>query len=135
MMKFLKQNGLYLLAGILIFIYAFSKQGEKLTPRQFADKLKATTEAQLIDVRTSGEYNEGHIKKAANIDWNGDGFDDKVSKLDKNAPVFLYCRSGKRSSSAAKRMKSLGFSKIYELEGGITKWEADGMPLAGVSSR
>jgi rhodanese-related sulfurtransferase len=129
MMKFLKSSGLYLLAGILIFIYAFSKQGEKITSKQFAAKIKETANAQVVDVRTPEEYKEGYIKSAKNIDWNGDNFDDKAGKLNKSAPVFLYCRSGKRSAAAAKRMKSLGFTSVYDLEGGMSKWAADGMPV------
>ena len=134
MKKFLKSNGLYLLAGILIFVFAFAKQGEQIPPKLFADKIKETPKAQIVDVRTPEEYAEGHLKNSVNIDWNVDGFDDKASGLDKNRPVFVYCRSGKRSSSAAKRLTSLGFTKIYNMQGGMNKWEAAGLPIAGVST-
>ncbi len=50
-----------------------------------------------------------------------------AEKLDKSKPVFLYCKSGKRSSSAANKLEELGFTKIYELEGGMLKWDAAGL--------
>ncbi len=78
---------------------------------------------QLVDVRTSGEYQSGHIKKAVNIDvMNAVNFQRAFEKFDKNKPVYLYCRSGARSQKAARRLVDMGFSKIYDLKGGYMKW-------------
>lgn len=80
-------------------------------------------DAQLIDVRTPEEYDEIHIVNAQNIDFSSPTFDEEISKLDKNKPVILYCRSGKRSAMCADKLKKAGFKKIYDLEGGISKWQ------------
>ena len=83
-------------------------------------------EAALIDVRTPGEYAEGHIAGAVNVDWNGDSFVEKVKAaypLDK--PLAVYCRSGKRSAAAAKALASEGCT-VYNLKGGFTAWCAAG---------
>ncbi|HNQ26869.1 MAG TPA: rhodanese-like domain-containing protein [Aquaticitalea sp.] len=77
---------------------------------------------QLIDVRTQEEYSTGHIGNAQNIDFYSKTFEADIQKLDKNQPVYLYCRSGGRSSSAAELMNTLGFKAIYNLKGGITSW-------------
>ncbi|MDA8970764.1 rhodanese-like domain-containing protein [Flavobacteriaceae bacterium] len=78
---------------------------------------------QLIDLRTPNEYSSGHIDKAINIDFlNQNGFKAAFSKLDKKKPLYLYCRSGNRSSRAAKQLAGLGFEKIYDLKGGYMKW-------------
>ena len=78
---------------------------------------------QLVDVRTSREYNNGHIKNAVNIDFfDRTNFDKAFEKLDKKAPVYLYCRSGSRSLKAAKRLVDMGFSEIYDLKGGYLRW-------------
>lgn len=79
-------------------------------------------EVQLIDVRTPKEHEENHIPNSQNIDFNSPTFADDISKLDKNKPVILYCKSGRRSAKCAKKMKDAGFEKIYDLEGGISKW-------------
>ena len=47
----------------------------------------------------------------------------KIEKLDKDKPICVYCKKGGRSAKAAKRLKEIGFKKIYDLEGGITNWE------------
>ncbi|SHG50761.1 rhodanese-like domain-containing protein [Winogradskyella jejuensis] len=80
-------------------------------------------DVQLVDVRTSSEYEQIHIKDAQNIDFNSPTFDDDVERLDKNKPVVLYCKGGSRSAKCAKKLKAAGFKKIYELEGGLSKWE------------
>ncbi|CAM1345640.1 rhodanese-like domain-containing protein [Tenacibaculum amylolyticum] len=77
---------------------------------------------QLIDVRTPEEYADGHIENAAVINYFGDDFKEKAQQLDKNKPVYLYCKSGKRSAKASKVLGELGFTKIYDLQGGYNAW-------------
>ena len=93
---------------------------------EFAIKLKEFPKAQLVDVRTSGEFAAEHIDNAQNINWNSDDFDAKIQKLDKNQPVFVYCKMGGRSAKASQKMNQLGFTKIYNLEGGFLKWSSAG---------
>ena len=68
----------------------------------------------LIDVRTETEYNSGHIKNAINIPLN-----DIQNKIDyqKDKPLAVYCRTGKRSLEAAKTLAKMGYTKIYDLGG------------------
>lgn len=82
----------------------------------------ADKNVQLVDVRTPGEYAQGHIQGAANINVNAGDFGSLASKLDKNKPVAVYCRSGVRSQTAAGILKELGFKKIYDLQGGFNAW-------------
>ncbi|WP_338038988.1 rhodanese-like domain-containing protein [Maribacter litopenaei] len=78
---------------------------------------------QLVDVRTPAEYNGGHIKKAINIDFfNASHFKNAFEKLDKNQPVYVYCRSGARSQKAARKLVGMGFTEIYDLRGGYNSW-------------
>ena len=99
---------------------------ETIPPKEFAEKLKADPGAQLIDVRTPEEYAGEHLDKAANINWNGDNFEKEVTKLDKSKPVFVYCKVGGRSGQAANKLHELGFSHVYDLKGGIMKWNSEG---------
>jgi thioredoxin len=100
-----------------------------LTAKEFSMKLEQTPSAQIIDVRTPGEVAGGFINNAVNIDYNSSDFTTKTSQLDKNKPTFVYCLSGGRSGAAAAQMRSEGFKIVYELTGGIMKWNAAGLPL------
>lgn len=124
-----------LLVGCLLTIslYACSTaQGQKtnalLSATKFAEKIKITDDKIIMDVRTPKEFNEGHIENAKNINWNAADFDSEISKLDKSKPVFVYCLAGGRSSLAANKLRSSGFKKVYELDGGMNKWRSAKLP-------
>ena len=80
-------------------------------------------DVQLVDVRTPEEYEAEHIVNSQNIDFRSPTFEEDVKQLDKTKPVILYCRSGRRSAECAKKLKEAGFEKVYDLEGGISKWK------------
>ncbi len=89
-------------------------------------KLIATKKGQLVDVRTPQEWESGTIKGAIKINLYDKTFQEQLKKLDKNKPVYVYCKSGGRSSNAAKQMEKMGFKKVYNLNGGITAWDNAG---------
>ncbi len=97
-----------------------------ISPEEVNDAVYGGEPQQLVDVRTLEEFNNGHLANAQNICVTDDDFQKKLVDLDKNKPVYLYCRSGKRSAKAAKLMKELGFKEIYDMEGGYTSWEEHG---------
>jgi len=90
-----------------------------ISPEELNSKTNAI---QLVDVRTPQEYNDGHLKNAENINFYDTNFLDQMSKLDKKKDLYLYCRSGNRSGKAAKKLEKMGFTKVYDLEGGIINW-------------
>lgn len=102
---------------------------ESIAALNFAEKIKSTTQPAILDVRSPEEFAGQHIDNAINVDWNGDNFESKISKYDKSKPIFVYCMSGGRSKKAAEKFAELGFSKIYELQGGIMKWNAAGLSV------
>ena len=78
---------------------------------------------QLVDVRTPDEFAEQHIPGAVNIDVYEDDFIDQcMARLDKDRPVAVYCRSGKRSANAAGQLRKAGFKPVLNLDGGIMAW-------------
>lgn len=95
----------------------------KLVTAEEMQSILELEDAQLVDVRTPKEFEEIRIANAQNIDYTSPTFDADITKLDKNKPVILYCKSGRRSASCAKKLKEAGFKKIYDLEGGISKWK------------
>jgi phage shock protein E len=82
-----------------------------------------------LDVRTPGEYAEGHLEGARLIDFQSGNFENEISTLDKNATYAVYCRSGNRSSQAVKVMHDAGFHNVYNLNGGVIDWANAGLPL------
>lgn len=100
---------------------------QNLDVKIYAEKLDKIKNPQLIDVRTPQEFASEKINDAKNINWNGTDFVAQVEKLDKSKPVFVYCKVGGRSSLAADKLAELGFKEIYNLNGGIMKWNASGM--------
>jgi len=88
---------------------------------EFKTLIKAG-KGQLLDVRTPSEFNNGHIKGAGNIDFNGSDFKEKAAKLNREKPVLIYCHSGNRSGKASLILKELGFKEVYVLQGGYSNW-------------
>lgn len=103
-----------------------SKEINGIDSKAFAEKIAATPNPQILDVRTPEEFISGHIDNAKNINWLGNAFVSDAEKLDKTKPVFVYCKSGARSQKAAEKLNTLGFKNIYQLDGGMLKWDADG---------
>jgi rhodanese-related sulfurtransferase len=84
---------------------------------------------QLIDIRTPAEFQEGHLKNAKNIDFLSSTFKKDISGLDKEKPVYIYCRSGNRSGKSVKDFLNAGFTEIYDLQVGIVGWKSEGLPV------
>ena len=80
----------------------------------------------IVDVRTSQEFDSGHIENAINIDNNLiQKANQPLAQLpDTDQTIFIYCRSGNRSSQAAKKLESLGYTSIIDF-GGIQNWDGD----------
>lgn len=124
-----------LLKGFIIVIFSTlfgscsSHQGiESVTADEFENALY-DGHVQLLDVRSAEEYAQGHIANAENIDVQQPDFIDKAqAKLNHANPVYVYCRSGKRSMMAAQKLVKAGF-KVVNLRDGIVGWEDAGKPV------
>lgn len=100
-----------------------NSNAQLLSATQFKEAI-SKGKVQLVDVRTANEFNSGHIKGAKNIDFfNSNTFTAAFEKLNKEQAVYLYCRSGNRSSNAAKKIGQMGFKEIYDLQGGYMRWK------------
>jgi len=116
-------------AFLLLFLSCTSTgeaQSKLLKPNDFESIMKQDNAVQLVDVRTPEEFNAGHLEGASHIDFYNADFKNRISKLDKNKPVMVYCAAGGRSASAADQFTSLGFTKVYDLNGGIRAWQSSG---------
>ena len=84
----------------------------------------------ILDVRTTQEWEQGHIPAAGQLDFLEDDFDARAFALPKNRPIVLYCAAGGRSSDAMQKMKGAGFSELYNLRGGFYGWEDAGEAIS-----
>jgi rhodanese-related sulfurtransferase len=86
---------------------------------------------QILDVRTAGEFAGGHIKNALQANWNdAKEFENRTQHLDKKATVYVYCQAGGRSAMAQAYLIEKGY-KVINLEGGMSNWKINNLPVEG----
>lgn len=121
-----KHNVLILLFIVMLSVsfrgYSQDKANHLLNNSSFQQVIEQT-EVQLIDVRTPKEFSEGTIEYAKNMDFLGENFLEQTKNLSKDKPLYIFCKSGKRSEKARNLLLENGFKEVYELEGGYTKWK------------
>jgi rhodanese-related sulfurtransferase len=96
---------------------------------QLAARLIADRQPFVLDVRTPSEFASGHIEGAVLIPVQA--LAQRLGELDevKERPVFVYCRSGNRSTVAARMLVDAGFDEVINLRRGIVEWEREGLPV------
>ena len=101
---------------------------KNLSSAQFEELIK-NENVQLLDVRTLAEHMEGHIPGSLNINVQDKDFSSCIDDLlDNKKEVAVYCRSGRRSRTAADILVKKGF-KVYNLDKGILNWMEEGREI------
>ncbi|WP_395075692.1 rhodanese-like domain-containing protein [Flavobacterium sp.] len=121
-----------LIIASLLFINCNAQNSEKIKTIagiEFQKKVENIQKPQLVDVRTPEEFDVEHLGNATNINWNSPDFESKIKVLNKKKPIFVYCKAGGRSIKAATKLAELGFTEIYNLEGGILSWNSKNLPI------
>ena len=102
----------------ILALSAISKSEENSTDVEASDIEKLVKNKEfLLDVREEYEYQDGHIKGAVNLPLRE--ILGKKDSLPKDKDIYVYCRSGHRSADAVNFLKSLGFEKVHNIEGGF----------------
>jgi len=118
-----------LIASVLLLAGCSSSSStNELSVSEFSNKV-AEAGVVTLDVRTPGEFNEGHIEGALLVDFQSGNFENEIASLDKSKTYAVYCRSGNRSGQAVKVMSEAGFTNIYNLNGGVIDWANAGKTL------
>ncbi|WML44731.1 rhodanese-like domain-containing protein [Neobacillus sp. PS3-40] len=107
------------LVGLLVWRLRPVKGVRNITTTELKNEL-GNKDKQYIDVRTPGEFKSKSIKTFKNIPL--DQLSTKASSLSMEKEVVIICQSGMRSTKAAKMLKSLGFTKITNVKGGMSAW-------------
>lgn len=94
-----------------------------------AAKLASDSAVFVLDVRTPGEYAEGRLTRSTLVPVDQLGARLGELPADKSKPVLVYCAMGGRSARAAQLLAEKGWTKVHNMEGGITGWMAEGRPV------
>jgi len=114
-------------AAILMSLTACGNGYKNLDIDEF-EKITADGAIAVVDVRTAEEYAAGHLRWASNCDWYSSDFLAQIEESHpKSTHLAIYCRSGKRSAAAAKKLAKAGY-KVYNMLGGYLAWSEAGKP-------
>lgn len=103
-------------------------QNNRLSAAEFNRK-SSRKDAIVVDVRTSGEYASGHLPNAVLIDFNQPDFMQRMRQYSSDTELLLYCASGNRSAKALLQLTKAGYTKVYDLTGGIASWQMAGYKI------
>jgi rhodanese-related sulfurtransferase len=111
------------------FLAGRSKGVARLGPVQVTQLINAD-DAVVLDVRSDGDFRQGHIINAVNVPESQ--LASKAKDLDKykSRAVITVCRTGQISAKAAATLKQLGFEQVHTLAGGLLAWEGASLPLS-----
>ena len=120
---------LVVLAGLLAGAPASAADPVDVDVDKAAELLSGEAKVAVLDVRTPEEFADGHLEGATNIDFNAEGFEAKVAKLDRSKPYLVHCAAGGRSGKSLEIFKKLKFERIYHLADGYNGWSDAGKPV------
>jgi rhodanese-related sulfurtransferase len=128
--------GIILLLAFLAFILLSPRaqsdqQFTAVSPKKalaLIEKHNKDSDFAILDIRTPGEYQNGHIENSIMIDFYSKTFSEEINRLDKGKAYLIYCRSGNRSTRSMELFQKLKFQKIYHLSSGINGWKSEGLP-------
>lgn len=98
-----------------------------LSPQEVAVQSEQSPKPVIIDVRTSLEFNSGHIVGALSFPLGSELTG--VQGLDRTTPIILICKTGHRSQAAAQTLLNNGFTHLYHLDGGMNRWRREKFPV------
>ena len=96
-----------------------------VTPEEAAVLIESD-QVKIIDVRAELEFDKKHLKNAVNIEVENDDLYSVLDQIKKDEPLLVYCNKGGQSERCAQILKEKGFTLIYDMDGGIAKWEESG---------
>jgi phage shock protein E len=112
---------------VLLIVYGiYSKKGIIMVNVESAKKMIDEGSVKILDVRTKEEFKGGHLLGAVLIPVSE--INQRISELSslKDSDLLVYCHSGGRSISASQALRRLGFTKVHNLQGGVTAWSGMG---------
>ncbi|QWT18760.1 rhodanese-like domain-containing protein [Bacillus sp. NP157] len=116
------------LACVLLAV-PFVAGAQDVSREALASRMAAHQAPVVLDVRTPGEYRDGHLAGALNVPVDEVAVRHGVLGARRDQELVVYCKSGKRAARARDTLQSLGYTNVHLLEGSADAWRADGRPL------
>ena len=130
-----KQTQMIVVSAVIVLAaaaYYFMQMGSgdsdygNIDVAEARDLIGEKGELVILDVRTVSEYESGHLEGAINIPVEVLG--GRLSELNPNDELLVYCRTGNRSTTAVGILSENGYDRIYHMDGGINAWNSAGFP-------
>lgn len=119
--------------GFLKLVNDAKSRISEVTVAETLERLKANTEARLIDVREDNEWADGHAQGSAHLGKGIIERDIEAEAPDKSSELILYCGGGYRSALVADVLQNMGYTNVFSLAGGWKAWKDSGAPTSGDS--
>lgn len=124
----------YLLSGTFIalgiaFLFNESARGGKTVSPQGLSQLVNRDNALIIDIRDATEFRAGHISGSENIPYAKLADHMGPLKKDLNRPIVVVCNIGQTASAAGQQLRAAGLTQVYRLDGGISNWKGQSLPV------
>jgi len=132
LVKFILDNifivAIALVSGGALLWAALAPRGRRASTLQVTQMINRG-KTTVVDVRNADEFAAGHLRDAKNIPLAD--LPSRLGELDKSKSktVIVVCQNGTRSDKAARQLTAAGFEDVYSLEGGLSAWQAGGLPL------
>jgi len=124
----MKKGIIFVTIFVLSFTYSFSQSVVNVDALKFNELIQSGNGI-VLDVRTPQEFSRGHIANSTLISVSDRDFTNKVTMLQKDKPIYVYCLSGSRSRAAANYLANNGFKQVYNLQHGLIDWQGNNLPL------
>ncbi|MGB0733165.1 MAG: rhodanese-like domain-containing protein [Pontibacterium sp.] len=115
--------------SIALLLWNEKRRASKAVSPAIATKMINKEDAVLVDVRPQKEWSTGHISGSIHIPLAD--FSNRISELNKfkSRPIIVICNLGQTASGAAKQLSAADFENVVRLQGGITEWKAQSLPV------
>lgn len=114
---------------LALLLWTESLRAGKSVSTALATQMINKQNAVLVDIRTKKEWDSGHIAGSKHIPLAD--FSRRMTELEKfkARPVIVVCNIGQTASAATKQLKAAGFEQTSRLQGGITEWKGQNLPI------
>lgn len=118
----------FVVLAIAFVLNEIARGGKSVSP-QGLSQLVNRENARLIDLRDAAEFRSGHITGSENIPYAKLGEHIAQLKKDPARPIVMVCNLGQVAGSAGQQLKTAGLPQVYKLDGGISNWKSQSLPL------
>lgn len=120
--------GLFVLLAIAFVLTELQRAGKAVSPQGLTALINSHN-ALVLDVRDAAEFRKGHITGSENIPYAKIGDHLGELKKDPARPIVVVCNLGQVAGSVTQQLKAAGLSQVYKLDGGISNWKNQSLPL------